>query len=112
MDLFSEIRGKPQPDFDSVFGSGSSPSVMGVQSGPPGTTPLMGGGGGLLTPEAVGAHASVKQMPGGQVVSGLTTDVESSLVRAAENLSEFRGEVTSLIKAHLWDSPLEKSFII
>ncbi|CAI7999856.1 Clathrin coat assembly protein AP180, partial [Geodia barretti] len=44
VDLFSEIRGKPRPDFDSVFGSGSSSSVMGVQSGPPGVTPLMDGG--------------------------------------------------------------------
>ena len=101
MDLFTEIRGKPQPDFDSVFGGGSSSSVMGVQSGPLGATPLMGGGGGLLTPEAVGAHASLKQTPGGQVVSGLTSDVESSLVRAAENLSECGNRVTPLNKAHL-----------
>jgi hypothetical protein len=106
VDLFTEIRGKPQPDFDSVFGGGSSSSVMGVQSGPLGATPLMGGGGGLLTPEAVGAHASLKQTPGGQVVSGLTSDVESSLVRAAENLSLI-GDKTGMVKKaeHQWKPP-------
>ena len=81
MDLFSEIRGKPQPDFDFVFGSSSG----GFQGTP--TKPLMGGD--LLTPEAVGVHASMQQSP--QTNPGLTTDVNTSLVRAAENLCELIG---------------------
>ena len=60
---------------------------MGAQSRPGGdTNSLMGGG--LLTPEAVGPHASIQQSAGGQADFSLTSDVDSSLVRAAESLSE------------------------
>ena len=80
VDLFTEIRGKPQPDFDSVFGS--TTASQGIRS-----KSLMGGG--ILTPEAVGVHASMQpSFNSSQDVSGLTTDVESSLARAAENLCE------------------------
>ena len=88
VDLFSEIRGRPQPDFDSVFGGSGGPpaSSMGVVQGTTSTQSVMGGG--VLTPEAVGPHASLQQSAGAQGAPGLTTDVESSLVRAAENLCE------------------------
>lgn len=103
VDLFSEIRGKPQPDFDSVFGASSSSST--VKSAAHGTPsrPLMGGD--LLTPEAVGPHATVKQTegqgPGGSI---LTRDVDSSLVRAAETLSLDFGDKTGMVKKteHQW----------
>lgn len=85
VDLFTEIRGKPQPDFDSVFGSsGPTPSSSSAAVHLQGTAskPLMGGD--LLTPEAVGPHASMQHVP--QATTGLTKDVNTSLVRAAENL--------------------------
>ena len=84
MDLFSEIRGKPQPDFDSVFGSsGIAPTTARAAQASPSKS-LMGGG--VLTPEAVGVHANMQQSP--QAAAGLTQDVDTSLVRAAENLCE------------------------
>lgn len=90
MDLFSEIRGV---NFDNVFGS-SEPqqrqqllqqqapafggnSTAGVHSS------LMGGG--ILTPQAVGPLASQSMMQ--PQPQRLTKDVDSSLARAAENLS-------------------------
>lgn len=90
MDLFSEIRGV---NFDNVFGS-SEPQQQQRQAPafggnpalqqPAGAHPsLMGGG--ILTPQAVGPLASqstVQPQP-----QRLTKDVESSLARAAENLS-------------------------
>ena len=84
VDLFSEIRGKPQPDFDSVFGKSGAPFSSAVQSSP--SNLAMGGD--LLTPEAVGEHAKLQQEPS-QSLTGLTSDVESSLALAAENLSTF-----------------------
>lgn len=92
VDLFTEIRGKPQPDFDSVFGGlgGAKSSMATVQSSP--SRPPVGGY--LLTPEAVGVHANMKQ-PMIQVPPGLTQDVDTSLVMAAENLCE------SCIKLHV-----------
>ena len=85
VDLFSEIRGKPQPDFDSVFGSSGVPvtsSAPAVQDIP--AKPLMGGD--LLTPVAVGVHANMQRSQSPLHDPGLTSDVDSSLVRAAENL--------------------------
>ena len=38
----------------------------------------------MLTPEAVGVHASMSHSP--QSIVGLTRDVDTSLVKAAENL--------------------------
>ena len=79
MDLFTEIRGR-QPDFDAVFGGGSSSSVR-----------LHGSNlGDILQPTAVGAHASLSAGTHTRDTR-LTTDVESSLAKAAENLSEFFG---------------------
>ena len=80
VDLFSEIRGKPQPDFDSVFGSSGVP----VTSSAPAAKPLMGGD--LLTPVAVGVHKNMQRSQSPLLEPGLTSDVDSSLVRAAENL--------------------------
>jgi hypothetical protein len=110
VDLFSEIRGKPQPDFDSVFGgsgvpssSSSSSSAAAALRGSP-SRPLMGGGGGhLLTPEAVGAHASLQHTLSPQA-AGLTKDVDSSLVQAAENLTLGFSDKTGMIKKteHQW----------
>jgi hypothetical protein len=104
VDLFSEIRGKPQPDFDSVFGSSSVPSAtssLAVHSSP--SRPVMGGV--LLTPEAVGVHATMQLSP--QHMAGLTSDVDSSLVRAAENLSLNIGNKTGMTKKteHQWRPP-------
>lgn len=99
VDLFTEIRGKPQPDFDSVFGG---PSKSLAPQGSP-SKPLMGGD--LLTPEAVGAHANIQPSP--QATVGLTTDVDSSLVRAAENLTLGFGSKTGMAKKteHQWKPP-------
>ena len=78
MDLFQEIRGG-QPDFDSVFGQNQS-SLQKPQ-------PQLGGMGEILQPTAVSPLAA-QQTTSQPEVKGLTSDVESSLVRAAENLSE------------------------
>ncbi len=87
MDLFSEIRG---PDFNSVFGSGSTqkPSTTGG-GGVSLNHYTMGGD--ILTPQAVGPHATTEeQQPrGSPQLVGLTSDVDSSLARAAANLSKF-----------------------
>ena len=82
VDLFTEIRGKPQPDFDSVFGSSGGPQGPTPPQGSPSKSLL---GGEILTPEAVGVHASMQHSQPAEN-TGLTTDVESSLARAAENL--------------------------
>jgi hypothetical protein len=89
VDLFSEIRGV---NFDNVFGS-SEPQqqqrapAFGGNPAPQqqtGVAPsLMGGG--ILTPQAVGPLASQSTMQ--PQPKKLTKDVDSSLVRAAENLS-------------------------
>lgn len=89
MDLFSEIRGV---NFDNVFGSaGGQPQASSAAAASPfansspqkSTTapPLMGG---ILQPQAVGPLASSMTPPQPQ---RLTKDVDSSLARAAENLS-------------------------
>ena len=96
VDLFSEIRGV---NFDNVFGSSEPQKQQQPQQGGPYTSsaspfggnqnPATGGapptmmGGGILTPQAVGPLASqLTTQP-----QRLTKDVDSSLVRAAENLS-------------------------
>ena len=83
VDIFTEIRGG-QPDFDAVFGG---------QHGQTQPKPLlaMGNGlGGMLEPMAVGAHAAQQTtFPPEAQPTGLSgIDVESSLTKAAENLSE------------------------
>ena len=78
VDLFQEIRGG-QPDFDSVFGSTS-----GHQRMPVGHSTM----GEILLPTATGPLATQQTMSKPEA-KGLTSDVESSLVRAAENLSEW-----------------------
>ena len=89
VDLFSEIRGV---NFDNVFGSaGGQPQTSSAAAASPfansspqkSTTapPLMGG---ILQPQAVGPLASSMTPPQPQ---RLTKDVDSSLARAAENLS-------------------------
>ena len=87
VDLFSEIRGV---NFDNVFGSTeqkqpsssvASPFANSTPQMSAAAPPLMGG---ILQPQAVGPLAS--QAPQLQP-QRLTQDVESSLVRAAENLS-------------------------
>ena len=84
MDLFSEIRGV---NFDNVFGStaqpqpSASPFANSSPQGPSTAPPLMGG---ILQPQAVGPMASSGTPP---QPKRLTKDVESSLARAAENLS-------------------------
>lgn len=91
VDLFSEIRGV---NFDNVFGS-SEPQKQQQQQAPPfggnpapqnpaGVYPSMMGGG-ILTPQAVGPLASQQMMQ--PQPQRLTKDVDSSLARAAENLS-------------------------
>ena len=77
VDLFQEIRGG-QPDFDSVFGSTS-----GQPKAPMGNSSM----GEILQPMALGPLA--QQPTSKPEAKGLTSDVESSLVRAAENLSEW-----------------------
>ena len=89
VDLFSEIRGV---NFDNVFGK-SEPQQQQQQQAPsfgggnPATQQphpsLMGGG--ILTPQAVGPLASQSVMQ--PQPQRLTKDVDSSLARAAENLS-------------------------
>ena len=91
MDLFSEIRGV---NFDTVFGQqqqASPSSSLFANSSPlfansspqqlAGVPPMMGD---ILQPQAVGPLAShqMQQQP-----QRLTKDIDSSLVRAAENLS-------------------------
>ena len=85
VDLFSEIRGV---NFDNVFGNSGQqqqqPSFLFANSSPQHPTsvpPLMGG---ILQPQAVGPLATQQMQPQPQ---RLTKDVESSLARAAENLS-------------------------
>lgn len=89
VDLFSEIRGV---NFDNVFGSSEpqqqqqAPPFGGTPASqnPAGVHPSMMGGS-ILTPQAVGPLASQSMtQPQPQ---RLTKDVESSLARAAENLS-------------------------
>lgn len=86
VDLFSEIRGV---NFDNVFGDtqqqqqpSSSAFANSSPQNPAGAPPMMGG---ILQPQAVGPLASestLKPQP-----QRLTKDVDSSLARAAENLS-------------------------
>ena len=97
VDLFKELRGGP--NFDSVFGQSSSPQnsfPAPASTAPPPSANSSGGllpaaMGDMLTPQAVGIQAEIaaqeKKMD--QQPLGLTTDVESSLARAAANLSEF-----------------------
>lgn len=88
MDLFSEIRGV---NFDNVFGKSEpqqqqqqAPSFGGGNPAPQQPHPsLMGGS--ILTPQAVGPLASQSVMQ--PQPQRLTKDVDSSLARAAENLS-------------------------
>ena len=88
MDLFSEIRGV---NFDNVFGSSEpqqqqAPAFGGnpTPQNQAGVHPSMMGGG-ILMPQAVGPLASQSMtQPQPQ---RLTKDVDSSLARAAENLS-------------------------
>ena len=84
MDLFTEIRGG-QPDFDAVFGQHAQP-----QPKPPTAVAMGNGLGGMLQPMAVGVHAAQQTTMSPQPLPvGLgTTDVESSLTKAAENLSK------------------------
>jgi hypothetical protein len=79
VDLFSEIRG---PDFNAAFGNKAPSSSAG--SGGTNISLNQYTMGDILTPQAVGQHATVKEdvMP-----KGLTTDVDSSLAMAAANLS-------------------------
>ena len=93
MDLFQEIRGG-QPDFDSVFGQNQS-SLQKPQ-------PQLGGMGEILQPIAVSPLAA-QQMTSQPEVKGLTSDVESSLVRAAENLSEWRASFCPLHTPYSFD---------
>ena len=90
VDLFSEIRGV---NFDNVFGS-SEPQQQRQQAPAFGGNPvpqqsasvhpsLMGGD--ILMPQAVGPLASQSMMQ--PQPQRLTKDVDSSLARAAENLS-------------------------
>ena len=87
VDLFSEIRGV---NFDNVFGStnqqqqppSSAPQVANSSPQIPANAPPMMGG--ILQPQAVGPLATQPTQPQPQ---RLTKDVESSLARAAENLS-------------------------
>ena len=87
MDLFSEIRGV---NFDTVFGSmgqqqQASPSTSLFANSSPqqlsGVAPMIGD---ILQPQAVGPLATHQMQPQPQ---RLTKDVDSSLARAAENLS-------------------------
>ena len=89
MDIFTEIRGG-QPDFDAVFGQHGQP-VSQTRPKPP--LPIGNGLGGILEPTAVGAHAAKQSSlpPPPQPVGLGGIDVESSLTKAAENLSEFLG---------------------
>ena len=85
MDLFSEIRGV---NFDNVFGSTEQqqqqqkpPFSSAPQMSATAAPPMMGG---ILQPQSVGPLASQPTKPQPQ---RLTKDVDSSLARAAENLS-------------------------
>ena len=100
VDLFSEIRG---PDFDSVFGQQQLPQMQPqsqvasssfagggaalVQSTPPTSTAAFLGD--VLQPMAVGPPAPAMLLKEGPALSVLTSDVESSLARAAANLGQF-----------------------
>lgn len=101
MDLFTEIRGGGgQPDFDAVFGGKPSPSSS--SSRPAATSALRSGMGEMLVPVAASPLASstdpaLSSSPG----QGLTSDVESSLVKAAENLSEASPPHDSSLSSHL-----------
>lgn len=108
VDLFSEIRGV---NFDNVFGS-SEPQQQRQQAPAFGGNPvpqqsasvhpsLMGGD--ILMPQAVGPLASQSMMQ--PQPQRLTKDVDSSLARAAENLSiEMSGSRGGIAKKaeHQW----------
>lgn len=85
VDIFTEIRGG-QPDFDAVFGQHGQP-VSQTRPKPP--LPIGNGLGGILEPTAVGAHAAKQSSlpPPPQPVGLGGIDVESSLTKAAENLT-------------------------
>lgn len=90
--MFSEIRG---PDFNTVFGAtgggggGAPPVGGGAKTGVSLNQYTMGD---ILTPQAVGPHATVKEEP---LNVKLTTDVDSSLALAAANLSMFATDARS-----------------
>ena len=84
VDLFSEIRSS---DFNAAFGNTASvPSS--TSAGPTNVSLNQYTMGDMLTPQAVGQHATVKQKEEPKPKS-LTTDVDSSLAAAAANLSMF-----------------------
>lgn len=100
MDLFSEIRGV---NFDNVFGS-SEPQQQQQQQAPAfggnlapqnlaGVHPSMMGGD-ILMPQSVGPLAS--QSTTQPQPQRLTKDVDSSLARAAENLSMSTSTTSSI----------------
>lgn len=115
VDLFSEIRG---PDFDSVFGQQQLPQMQPqsqvasssfagggaalVQSTPPTSTAAFLGD--VLQPMAVGPPAPAMLLKEGPALSVLTSDVESSLARAAANLDLGSTSNTGLAKKteHQW----------
>ena len=86
IDLFSEIRGKPQPDFDSVFGSSGGPQGPTLSQENP-KPPL---GWEIFTPEAEGIHANMQQSQHAQGTTGFITDIESNLAQAPENLCKYK----------------------
>ncbi len=93
VDIFKELHGGT--NFDTVFGQNTAQNSFPASSAPLTNNSTLGGVpamGDMLTPQAVDSHAAVaaqERKLAQEEPLKLTTDVNSSLARAAANLCEF-----------------------